>query len=353
MINRIEIRLWLSVLTVLLAAVVVLLASCVCWAAYPAAVRVSVNDRDGMTSHGSGAVVAKQGGWSWVLTNYHVVKDRVPGARSIQVETSSQLTTGHVMAEDRTWDLAIVQCGALVVEPMPIRVDRPKIGEQVTSAGYGHGDYREFPSHVVGWSMPSGVNIADWLSTDSPIRSGDSGSPIIDSRGAIVAIAWGTSRSGAYGTYGGRIQQVWQAVCRKRRGQCPQPQWQGGGAVRIRPAQPMVPVIRPVRPVAPPKPPTNYVTTDQLAALEQRILARLDTIQSKQGEPGATGPQGIPGTAGADGAPGQDGPPGLPGADGRDADQVALQQLIDEQITARLSEIRGTIRIPIRATAGN
>ncbi len=112
----------------------------------------------------------------------------------------------------------------------------------------------------------------------------------------------------------------------------------------------MVSVLRPVQPVAPPQPPTNYVSTEQLADLEQRILARLDTIQSKQGEPGAPGPQGTPGATGASGAPGQDGPPGVPG---RDADAVALEQLIDEQITARLSEIRGTIRIPIRATAGN
>jgi hypothetical protein len=168
-----------------------------------------------------------------VVTNFHVVgearnaivffpamKDDKPVVtRKHYVDNVKTLgLRGRVMAVDRKRDLALVQLDKLPegVKAITLAADSPKPGEPVESVGnpgasdalwvYTSGTVRS----VYKKQFRTGAGDHDFnvVETQSPINTGDSGGPVVNSAGELVAISQAISPSGRLVSYSVDITEV-------------------------------------------------------------------------------------------------------------------------------------------------
>lgn len=135
---------------------------------------------------GSGVIVDPKG---FIVTNYHVVR----GARNIMVGLSDgRPVKGEVLAFDSPTDLAVVKIKAdNLIAAEWSDSDQLEIGGFVWAAGSPYG-----LDHSVTFGILSGKNRGglagtahqDFLQTDVAVNPGNSGGPLVDSRGRIVGI---------------------------------------------------------------------------------------------------------------------------------------------------------------------
>jgi len=145
-------------------------------------VRIQAVERGSVSSWGTGTCVASTSE-SLVITASHVVKD------GHEFKINGQ--TAKLVSADRLWDLA-----ALVVPTrLPVAnigTTRPAIGDLLTVCGYGSGNYREAKGQVLQYVSP-GNGIDDILIMGAKARNGDSGGPIFDNHGILVAVLFGST----------------------------------------------------------------------------------------------------------------------------------------------------------------
>jgi len=288
----------------------------------PGVVRLSVPEGHGITAHGSGTIVGKTTDHAFILTAYHVIAPAVYVASNhwpIRIDTTSQWTTGRVAFSNSTWDVAIVEAGQLADQVIEVRTDRPNPGEWLAVAGYGTGDYRERWGQARKYLLPAVGHPPDWVEITAAVRQGDSGGPVFDRNGRLVAVLWGCGPEGTAATIGTRLKVIWQTACRN--GLTCRPRW-----LIPAPSTTCPPAICPAIPAAqaPAPPDTPAVSSDGTA------------------EPGAPGPQGPQGLRGPAGPTGPTGPPGPPGPKGQDA-TIDLDQLA-AAVAARLQPITINLR---------
>jgi len=153
------------------------------------------------TCSGSGFVVSEDG---YVVTNYHVVE----GARSITVslhsgkEYAAELIGGY--ADN---DVALLKVDASGLQHVTIgKAEDLVVGEQIVAIGNPLGELTY--SMTVGYvsaldrEINAGGRPINMLQTDVAINSGNSGGPVFDMNGNVIAIASakysGRSGTGAY-----------------------------------------------------------------------------------------------------------------------------------------------------------
>jgi len=170
----------------------------------PAVVRIDLKAKDGRTGGGtgSGVIVAPDG---LVLTNSHVVNGqgsngrsgRSPGGASqVTVATvEGRSLTAQVVGDDPDTDLALLRVDAPVTLPAaPLGNSKLlKRGQLVIAIGNPLGFESTVTTGVVsalGRSLRarSGRLIDDVIQTDAALNPGNSGGPLVSSRGEVVGI---------------------------------------------------------------------------------------------------------------------------------------------------------------------
>jgi hypothetical protein len=175
---------------------------------HPAVVRVIAAERDG-SSLGSGCLVAVDTQHGLVVTNWHVVRD---ATGPITVVFPDGFRSGAVVLRtDHDWDLAALAIQRPSAAPMVLSTEPPRPGEILTIAGYGSGSYRAAAGRCTEYLSPGGNLPNEVVELDVPARLGDSGGPILNSRGEVAGVLFGAAGNamlGGYtmGSYCGRVR---------------------------------------------------------------------------------------------------------------------------------------------------
>lgn len=132
---------------------------------------------------GTGFYISKDG---YLLTNNHVVGDDT----FVKVKTSTgRELPGEVLAFDAKRDVVLIKTAKIPFEPLSIRPTDPGQGEDVYAIGSPLGD--DFNGSMT-HGVVSGFRDTEsgrFLQSDVSVLPGNSGSPLLDQKGAVVGIA--------------------------------------------------------------------------------------------------------------------------------------------------------------------
>ena len=134
---------------------------------------------------GSGIIVSRDG---VVLTNAHVVGE----SRTVDVGLADGRTLrGQVVGRDPTIDVAVVRVSAQNLPTAPLGdSDKLEVGQSAIAIGNPLGLERTVTSGVISAvnRNPRGISLDGLIQTDAAISPGNSGGPLVDSRGRVVGI---------------------------------------------------------------------------------------------------------------------------------------------------------------------
>ena len=139
---------------------------------------------------GSGFVIDKTG---HIVTNYHVVE----GADVVTVSFSNRDTVkAEVVGTDPSSDIAVlrVNIAASALTPLPLgNSDAVEVGDPVVAIGNPFGLDRTVTAGIVSAlqrliTAPNRFTIDHVIQTDAPINHGNSGGPLLSSRGQVIGV---------------------------------------------------------------------------------------------------------------------------------------------------------------------
>ena len=139
---------------------------------------------------GSGFVLDKVG---HIVTNYHVVQ----GADEIRVSFSNRDTVeAQLVGTDPSTDLAVLQVDTSASALTPLSLgdsDKVEVGDPVVAIGNPFGLDRTATSGIVSAlqrliTAPNRFTIDHVIQTDAPINHGNSGGPLLNSRGQVIGV---------------------------------------------------------------------------------------------------------------------------------------------------------------------
>lgn len=279
-------------------------------------VRIIVDDGNG-TSRGSGTIVGRKDGVATVLTAAHLLRDR---RGDVIVVAAGQRCAARVLLADAVLDLAALQIRDPGLHYVHLTETRLVSGAQAWASGYGAGSYRQVGGRFVQYLSPDDGRSWDWAEFSCPVRDGDSGGPVLDTEGRLVAVVSARGEGRTCGPCFPRIRAFLGTALGCRGGWCPTPP--RAGNLSLYPQRPMIPRFVPQGPVRivdlpRPQPPSVKVEPppetpkpqqpaeidyDRLAAL---VFARIEANAEKfRGAPGEPGVPGVPGRHGQDGSDG-------------------------------------------------
>ncbi len=164
----------------------------------PAVVRIANAGTSGATL-GSGALVATRNGQSYILTCHHLFRDGV-GRISVTFPQGTS-RSAEIGAADPANDLVLLVIEAVAIKPLELDLERIPSGT-LAACGYGStGEFAAARGPVRGWSAATGSR-APSLVIGAQVRQGDSGGPVINSYGQVVAVIWGACYGESYATAG-------------------------------------------------------------------------------------------------------------------------------------------------------
>jgi S1-C subfamily serine protease len=161
---------------------------------------------------GSGFVIDRVG---HILTNAHVVLNADTVTVGFAGPSGTNTTfSARVLGVDRSTDIAVLQPTNLPpgsLDPLPLgTVRNVQVGDQVVAIGNPLGQERTLTSGIISAvgrtieSLAPGQQIANALQTDAAINHGNSGGPLINTRGQVIGITSQILSDGG-GTQSGNI----------------------------------------------------------------------------------------------------------------------------------------------------
>ncbi len=148
---------------------------------------------------GSGFVLDKQG---HIVTNHHVID----GATSIEVRFSNDDTLkATLVGSDPSTDVALLKVDASAGALTPLVLAdsaRIEVGDAVVAIGNPFGLERTVTAGIVSAlqrnvKAPNGYSIDHVIQTDAPINHGNSGGPLLNTRGEVIGITSQIETGGA------------------------------------------------------------------------------------------------------------------------------------------------------------
>lgn len=121
-----------------------------------------------------------------LITNYHVVGD----AKFVKVRLATgRELLGEVIRKDKVRDVALVQTEPAILSTLAVREAEPAVGEEVFAIG---SPLDKELSGTVSKGIVSSYRAIDgvtYLQSDVNVQPGNSGGPLVDANGNVVAIA--------------------------------------------------------------------------------------------------------------------------------------------------------------------
>ena len=170
----------------------------------PAVCRISNTIAGDGTYWGTGTVVDVDRNAALILTCWHVFR---PGTGQVGVCLGGRCAIGRLVTVDPAWDLAAVEVSAMGVRAVPIAGQSPRRGEQLTACGFGHGTFRCAPGRLRGYVATETAGTRETLEIAVAVRDGDSGGPVLNARGELVGVVWGSDRGITAATCVGPIRR--------------------------------------------------------------------------------------------------------------------------------------------------
>ncbi len=252
---------------------------------------------------GSGVIVAADGKMATVLTCAHGYKTLMKVVVIIQ---GGQRYRADIVGVDAVQDVMLLEIADPGIAPHPIAATEPARGERVYICGFVGGSLSAYAGSwgtVKQWVSPKVRGRSTFIETTCVSKNGQSGGPILNSRGQVVGIITG-NRKGAIGPCLPRVRKVLKFLLP------PYPNRPGVIVPKPRPRRAPVKPKRPraaaseqlVKVVFSPKPLQHDISA--LLARIDKLETQIAALQLRPGIPGLrgpTGPAGKVGTAGRDG----------------------------------------------------
>ena len=259
---------------------------------YPFIARIRTIDGDGASSLGTGTLVYESAAEALVLTAHHVVRD----SRSITVHFPDGIDRRVTSTARGEGDIVLLRISPTGIRPCKVREAEPPAGEKLYAVGYGSDGRMQWANGAAAYDYDRQLRV-----DNAYVRQGDSGGPILDTRGQFVSVLWGCSRD-VRGTMGCRwtpvrnvLAGVWTRLFRPVvvnqqinlavDHSTPAPVADDPGVGSPEPAEPGQDIS---------------AINDRL----DRIESLIEQLSSGSSQPGPQGPRGPAGPAGEPGPPG-------------------------------------------------